>query len=746
MNLNKLFPRLTIQAKLAIAFALIAALPLALLAALTTVLTVRYLRDRAATTLAHDLVTTRADVEQALAAEVRNVRYIAATLGAGTGERGAAEAVREFLRHDSTLLQVKSVGADGGLQRVVRAAGVLTPPAGEREAGGAYYWLRAADLAVDEVLLLPVEVRGPTGGPEAAVAILVPLPGRSGSITSVVVGEARAGALFAVLGRTPPEFPGVTGLLDAEGDELYHSARKPGWTSLLAPGPESGVAEFDSVAKRALLSGREGTIGTVGRRMLAFAPLRLGGAGGQLLILYHAVPFTALDEPVWRFLRWVAASGALIVAAVLGLSTAAARQLTGPVYELRRAVGRLRAGETVDALAVETNDELEDLARDVEQVGVVLADSRGRLEAALAVRTEALQETSAELTDLVTHSADAIVGLDADGRVRLWNQAAERLLGHPAGAALGCAADDLLVPNDDDARRDAELVRRDLSARGEIVNRRLRWRSSTGDAVPVSVTATLVRGADGRERGTSLIARDVRPEEQMEAAMRRSERLAAMSVMAAGMAHEINNPLAVLSNRLELISAEMREQRHSCAFERDLGVLQEHARRLSHLTHDLLRLAREPDGANRPVDLSAVARRMGRLVERTLHARGIRLDVDAGATTPVHGNEGALETVCLNLLLNAADATPPAGLVTVRVTDIPAGVQLVVDDTGPGVPADLRRRIFEPFFTTKGSVRGTGLGLAVCRGVVERHGGLVEVSDAPGGGARFLVLLPAEHT
>jgi signal transduction histidine kinase len=128
-------------------------------------------------------------------------------------------------------------------------------------------------------------------------------------------------------------------------------------------------------------------------------------------------------------------------------------------------------------------------------------------------------------------------------------------------------------------------------------------------------------------------------------------------------------------------------------------------------------------------------------------ARGLRLEhVAEAGLPPVIANEKAVESVLLNLLLNAADATPAGGTVRVRVRQPAASttVEVVVEDSGPGIPDDLRQRIFEPFFTTKGDGQGTGLGLTVCRSIVERLDGKIGVQGSELGGAAFVVQFPVQ--
>jgi len=161
------------------------------------------------------------------------------------------------------------------------------------------------------------------------------------------------------------------------------------------------------------------------------------------------------------------------------------------------------------------------------------------------------------------------------------------------------------------------------------------------------------------------------------------------------------------------------------------------------VTNDLIRFSRDDEDELVGVDIDDVVLRVTRLLRKIFVGAGLALEVDAMDDLPtVLGSESAIETVLVNLLLNAQQATPPGG--TVWVTTNVAEDQTIrveIRDSGPGIPEDLRRRVFEPFFTTKAAVGGTGLGLAVCRAVVDRMGGKLELVSG-GTGATFVVSLP----
>ncbi len=212
------------------------------------------------------------------------------------------------------------------------------------------------------------------------------------------------------------------------------------------------------------------------------------------------------------------------------------------------------------------------------------------------------------------------------------------------------------------------------------------------------------------------------------------EKLAAVGRLAAGVAHEINNPLGVI-----LGYARLMKERADGQLLDDLVVIEEEAVRTQHIVEGLLDLARPIAVSNDPVDLGSMCREVGERVAGSLPHPAPRLTVSGEGT--VTGNEHALRQVLGNLLKNAMEAAGPDGTVQVRIEQATEEeVCLCVEDSGPGLSEEMASRLFEPFFTTK--ARGTGLGLAVSRVILEAHGGRIEAANRAEGGARFMVTLP----
>ena len=224
-----------------------------------------------------------------------------------------------------------------------------------------------------------------------------------------------------------------------------------------------------------------------------------------------------------------------------------------------------------------------------------------------------------------------------------------------------------------------------------------------------------------------------------------AEKLAAVGTMTAGLSHEIRNPLNAAA--LQLTVLERRVQRLAREAQgpllEPLHLVRDEIRRLDHILEDFLQFARPREFQPRPVDVSTVLTKVLDLLESEAERRHVALERAFEQVPPVAGDEERLRQVVMNLALNALDAAGRGGRVRVSCrTDQPDGnlVAIHVDDSGPGVPHDVRDRIFEPFFTTK--AQGSGLGLSIVHAIVTQHGGNISIEDAPEGGARFTLQLP----
>jgi signal transduction histidine kinase len=245
-----------------------------------------------------------------------------------------------------------------------------------------------------------------------------------------------------------------------------------------------------------------------------------------------------------------------------------------------------------------------------------------------------------------------------------------------------------------------------------------------------------------QERRATLLAAENAHQARLrdlERQVQHNERLASVGRLAAGLAHEINNPLEGMSNYLQLVEDDLAAG-DTAEAARSAAKVRQGVDRIAGITRQVLRFANPGQAPKEVVDLAPLVGRSVDLLRGQPLGQAVtfELDLPAGGL-PVWGNPVALDQLFLNLLLNACQLQPRGGQVEVGGTLTPSGVRLQVRDRGPGFSAEALERAFEPFFSSRGS---TGLGLSVCRGIVEDHGGAIRVSNRPGGGAVFELEFP----
>lgn len=253
-----------------------------------------------------------------------------------------------------------------------------------------------------------------------------------------------------------------------------------------------------------------------------------------------------------------------------------------------------------------------------------------------------------------------------------------------------------------------------------------------------------LRNTKGELQGAVMVIEDVTRRVALERQMRQAEKLSALGTLSAGLAHEINNPLGVITSRVEVVLMEAEGMHIPKQVIDDLKVIDKHAHRAARVAHGLLVFSRPATGQLLPLDLNGVIEETLVLIEGQFEEERIILERHLASQLPqVMGNMSQLEEVLLNLFTNAREAMPAGGRLRVEslLTADRTGVQILIADTGEGIPDELAQRIFDPFFTTKKN--GTGLGLSISYGIVKEHGGALDVKSELGKGTTFTITLPA---
>jgi PAS domain S-box-containing protein len=327
-----------------------------------------------------------------------------------------------------------------------------------------------------------------------------------------------------------------------------------------------------------------------------------------------------------------------------------------------------------------------------------------------------------------------VLAVDLSGIVESWNTRMEQLFGVARQDALGARLDALLpkeLAEEIAARRDEQQIT-------GIYKQRLQHQGKT---LTLNVSITPLVSKSGEHIGRLLLFDDVTQRERMEEQMSQTEKLTSLGLLAAGVAHEVNTPLAVISNYIQMLAKQMPESdpRHAI-----IEKIVKQTFRASEIVNNLLNFSRTGAAEAANVDVNKVVEDTLALVSHPLKTSQIQVVKHLADGLPaVRGSANKLQQVFLNLFLNARDAMPSGGILEVRTNAHNGSVEIEVVDTGTGIPREYIHRIFDPFFTTKASGRGTGLGLSVSYGIIKEHAGKVDVRSAPGKGTSFHVEFPA---
>ncbi len=373
-----------------------------------------------------------------------------------------------------------------------------------------------------------------------------------------------------------------------------------------------------------------------------------------------------------------------------------------------------------------------------------------------------LEEQVRELRAALEDAAEAICRVDADGRVLSVNRAFCRLFGYTPDEIIGRSWEVAV------STADRPLVRADMRALADKVEREVHGARKDGTPFDMQLAVVTVSdGAASRPKGHYLYIRDLTERRRMENQLIFAGRMAAVGTLAAGVAHEINNPLAYIVANIDFVRHQMTTfasritrsggSTGNMGSSGDLGHTMDEAgealaearqgaERVRNIVRDLRVFARGDEEQSGPVALRRVLDSSINIAWNEIRHRA-RLVKDYGDTPMVEGNESRLGQVFLNLLLNAAHAIPEGETERneIRVstrTDGRGHAVVEIRDTGAGIPADIREKIFDPFFTTKSAGEGTGLGLWICSGILAALGGDIGVDSDVGRGSSFRVTLP----
>jgi PAS domain S-box-containing protein len=360
---------------------------------------------------------------------------------------------------------------------------------------------------------------------------------------------------------------------------------------------------------------------------------------------------------------------------------------------------------------------------------------------------EAEQEAAATAQAYLTYAAEGILAVDRRGSILQVNPKAELLFGYPEKELVGKPIESLISGRLQDlhVRHRADYFdaprSRPMGAGLDIAGLR-----KDGSEFPIEVSLSYVEGNCCGEDNGAVICNitDITERRLLEREARRNEVLGSLGAVAAGIAHEINNPLAIVSSRAELMLTSPDSQQLPEQIRNDLEVVHRNAERASRIAQDMLTLARQRPTARKPVNVNDLVRETLLLFRGAMGRDGVQITTALDSTLqPVIGDGAALGQVLMNLIVNAKDAMPDGGGIRIEtgvVPERPEWLRLSVTDTGSGIAPEILPKLFDAFCTTK--PRGTGLGLWLSRRTLREHRGTISVQSELGKGTTFTMTLP----
>jgi two-component system, NtrC family, sensor kinase len=356
---------------------------------------------------------------------------------------------------------------------------------------------------------------------------------------------------------------------------------------------------------------------------------------------------------------------------------------------------------------------------------------------------ERLKEFSENIVESINVG---ILAADLDDRVESWNSQIEQLTGIARSQAVGKTLSQLFPP---------DLAEQFARVRGQtgvhnIYKFVLKTAPVNGNGsgngagkrreTILNLAIAPLVSKDQQQIGRLVIFDDVTDRAELEQRLVQADKLSSIGLLAAGVAHEVNTPLAVISTYAQMLAKQVGEDAQKSLI---LDKIAKQTFRASEIVNSLLNFSRTSTTSFGEVSLNRVIQETLSLLEHQLQKSGIQVKTDLSPElSAVQGNTGKLQQVFLNLFLNARDAMTNGGTLEVRTWADDSSVKVEVADTGPGIPPEHLHRIYDPFFTTKAARKGTGLGLSVTYGIIQEHGGSIAVSNRRSGGARFRLELP----
>jgi PAS domain S-box-containing protein len=358
-----------------------------------------------------------------------------------------------------------------------------------------------------------------------------------------------------------------------------------------------------------------------------------------------------------------------------------------------------------------------------------------------------LKEANEFLSKLIESSVDGIIVTNMKGEILIFNKGAENILGYEAEEVVGKMNIRNIYPPGVARKVMEKLKSPDFGGVGKLTSFPIIHQRKDGELIEGDLSASIIYDENGMEIASVGIFKDLRERlrierelQKMQEALLQSEKLAAMGRLTSQVAHELNNPIYGIMNTLELLKTEIApESKRRRILELSLSETQ----RLAEMLRNMLSFSKPEEEKRRLVKINELVEGILLMMEKQMKEANIKMETDFSDAIPeVMASTNQIRQVLLNMFKNAKEAMPNGGSLIVRTSQEDNKVLIHIQDTGVGIPEEIRNKIFEAFFTTKQKVKGVGLGLPVCYGIIRDHGGEIKVESEEGRGTTFTISLP----
>jgi len=340
---------------------------------------------------------------------------------------------------------------------------------------------------------------------------------------------------------------------------------------------------------------------------------------------------------------------------------------------------------------------------------------------------------------IIQNYSDAVIALDNDYKIFFWNKGAERIFGYTADEMLGKTVDPI-VPSELKEKGELQWLFEETLRKGYVENYETERIRKDGRRIIVNLSRSLIKDENGEVLGSIAIVKDVTQIKELEKQIQHSDKLALIGQIAAGIAHEIGTPLNVISGNAEYIMMEMGENN---PYKEELETIISQAERIANLIKQLLEFARPRKPNYTKVNVNNELHHVVELLKHQFEKSNIKLNLKFSEDIPsIYADCSQIHQVFLNIIVNAIQAINQNGVIEIETFAKDGYVNIKFRDNGVGILPEHIHKIFEPFFTTKEAGKGTGLGLAVSKRIIDEHNGKIEVESTPGKGTVFTVKFP----